>query len=199
MFDDFVLHAVSDGKTDFEYRSKHDAQQVLTQFNLEIDSVIHQYGIERAGIAVWYCYGCVSGMIGNVLDNSISAGWSAFYESMMNLYENGFARHLENQFDHPLRQSRLGTSCYMLWDMDGIEYLSFERTESQRKMVEPLIDFGLAHQHVSVQESFLHGLGHRIGSHSAWLQPKLAKFLKRRDLQPEIRSYARRCQTGMVL
>ena len=63
MFDDFVLDAIADGKTDFEYDSKLSAQRLLTQFNHEIDAIVQRHGIERTGIAVWYCCGCVSGMI----------------------------------------------------------------------------------------------------------------------------------------
>jgi|GEM_PF-1002597 len=199
IFDDFVLHAISNGNTDFDYESKLNAQQLLTQFNLEIDSVIQRYGTEQTGTAIWYCYGCVSGMIRDVLDNSVASGWSAFYESMSSLYHNGFAKHCENRFNHPLRQTKFGTSCYMIWDMDGIEYLTFRRTDKQRQLVEPLVDFGMNHDHAVVQESFLHCLGHQIGSHPLFSRPKLQRFLHRKDLQPEIRKYAEQCTTGLIL
>lgn len=87
----------------------------------------------------------------------------------------------------------------MIWDMDGIEYLTFHRTDTQRQMVEPLVDFGLRHNHAAVQESFLHCLGHQIDSHPSFVRPKLQHFLLRRDLQPEIREYAEQCMTGMIL
>ncbi|MCP4773433.1 MAG: hypothetical protein GY880_04265 [Planctomycetaceae bacterium] len=199
MFDDFVLDAVADGNTDFDYDSNLSAQRLLIQFNHEIDAIVKRHGTERTGIAVWYCYGCVSGMIYDVLDDSVSSGWSAFYESMFSLYHNGFAKHCENLFNHPLRKTKFGTSCYMIWDMDGIEYLTFDRLESKRKMVEPLIDFGLGHGHAVVQESILHCLGHQLDSHTEFVQPKLQQFLRRRDLQPEIREYAIQCQTGIIL
>jgi hypothetical protein len=199
MFDEFVLDAISDGNTDFDYGSKLTAQQLLTRFNLEIDSVVQKYGTERTGVAVWYCYGCVSGMIHDVLDDSVSSGWPAFYESMSSLYDNGFAKHCENRFNHPLRETRFGTSCYMIWDMDGIEYLTFDRTEAQRMLVEPLLDFGLGHDHAVVQESILHCLGHQLDSHAEFLRPKIQNFLRRKDLQTEIQEYALQCQTGMIL
>lgn len=199
MFDDFVLDAISDGNRDFDYKKKRDAQQLLTQFNLEIDSIILQHGTEQTGIAVWYCYGCVSGMIHDVLDDSVSTGWATFYDSMKSLYENGFAKHCENKFNHRLRETKFGTSCYMIWDMNGIEYLTFARTAEQQMMAEPLIDFGLSHNHAVVQESVLHCLGHQLASHAEFVRPKLEKFLRRGDLQPEIREYALQCQTGCIL
>ena len=199
MFVDFVLDAVSDGKTGFDYESKHDAIKLLTRFNLEIDSIVDQYGTEKTGVAVWYCYGCVSGMIHDVLDESTSDGWLGFYESMKSLYDDGFAKHCENKFNHRLRQTKFGTSCYMLWDMDGIEYLTFDRTDEQREMVEPLIDFGLNHEHSVVQESILHCLGHQIDFHPEFVRPKLHAFLRNKNLSTEIREYALQCQTGMIL
>ena len=200
MFDAFILNAISDGNTDFDYETKRDAQQLLIQFNLEIDSIVQQHGTEQTGIAVWYCYGCVSGMVHDVLDDSVSAGWAAFYDSMKSLYENGFAKHCENKFNHPLRETEFGTSCYMIWDMDGIEYLTFDRTETeeQREMAEPLIDFCLRHNHAVVQESILHCLGHQLDDHRAFVRPKLEQFLRRSDLQPEIREYALQCETGLI-
>jgi hypothetical protein len=199
MFDRFILDAISDGNTSFEYETKQDAQQLLIQFNLEIDSVIQKHGTEQTGIAVWYCYGCVSGMIHDVLDNSVSAGWTAFYDSMRSLYENGFAKYCENKFNHRLRETKFGTCCYMLWDMNGIEYLTFDRTEEQREMAEPLIDFCLRHNHAVIQESILHCLGHKMLFHEEFVRPKLEHFLGRGDLQPEIREYALQCQTGCIL
>ncbi len=199
MFDEFVLDAVSGGKTDFDYETKQDAIALLTRFNLEIDSIVNQFGTEKTGKAIWYCYGCISGMIYDVLDESNSNKWLDFYESMMTLYDDGFARHCENKYNHRLRQTSFGTACYMLWDMDGIEYLTFDRTEQQRQLVEPLIDFGLGHDHAAVQESMLHCLGHEIDFHPEFVHPKLSLFLRRRNLCPEIRDYALQCQTGMIL
>jgi hypothetical protein len=199
MFNAFVLDAVSDGHTDFCYKTQRDAQQLLIQFNLEIDRIIQEHGTEKTGIAVWYCYGCVSGMIHDVLDDAVADGWATFYDSMKSLYNNGFAKHCENKFHHRLRETKFGTSCYMLWDMDGMEYLTFNRTESQQRVAEPLMDFGLRHHHAVVQESFLHGLGHQMHTHTEFVQPKIEEFLRRDDLQPEIREYAMQCKTGCIL
>ena len=198
MFDEFVADAVKSGTTDFDYETNLQAQQLLTQFNLEIDAIIEQHGLDAAGKAIWYCYGCVSGMIHDVLDETNADGWGPFYESLKSLYDNGFAKHCENRRMHALRQSEFGSAAYMLWDMDGIEYLTFERSD-RRQLVEPLVDFGLTHDHAVVQESFLHCLGHRLDSHPEYLAPKIAKFLQRNDLQDDIREYALQCQTGMIL
>ena len=197
MFDAFILDAISDGNTDFDYETKHDAQRLLIQFNQEIESIIQQHGTEQTGNAVWYCYGCVSGMIHDVLDESVSAGWATFYDSMKSLYENGFAKYCENQFSPRLEETKFGTSCFMIWDMDGIEYLTFGRKE-RREMAEPMIDAGLRHNHAVVQASILHCLGHQVDSQPEFVRPKLEEFLRRGDLQTELREYALQCQTGNI-
>ena len=91
------------------------------------------------------------------------------------------------------------TASYMIWDMDGIEYLTFHRSPDYIELVEPLVDFGLTHEHAAVQESFLHLLGHQRDDHSNFVDPKLSKFLKRNDISKGIREYALQCQTGMIL
>ena len=40
MFDAFVIDAISDGNTEFDYDSKRDVQELLIQFNLQIGSII---------------------------------------------------------------------------------------------------------------------------------------------------------------
>lgn len=138
-------------------------------------------------------------MTHDVLDESIAAGCSEFYDSMRFLYDGGFAKHCQNQFYHPLRETKFGTAGYMIWDMGAIEYATFERTEIQRKLVKPLVDFGLALGHAVVQESFLHCLGHQVDCHPEFAVPKIQAILCRNDLQAEIRDYAMECASGTIL
>ncbi len=199
MFDLFVLDAISEGDTDFEYGTCENAQKLLNQFNLEIESIIDHHGVDTVGTAIWYTYGCMSGMIHDVLDESVSSGFSAFYQSMESLYSTGFAKHCEDKFSHSDRGDRFSTACYMMWDMGGLEYLTFNRSPDQIKLVEPLIVLGLSHSHAAVQESFLHCLGHQRDALPDFVDPKLTDFLRRQDLTPEIRDYAIQCQSGMIL
>jgi len=61
-FDEFVLDAVSGGETEFDYGAPADAQRLLTKLNWEIEPIIEHHGLEPVGDAIWYLYGCVSGM-----------------------------------------------------------------------------------------------------------------------------------------
>ena len=197
MLNFLITDAVAKGETEFDYGSNENAQRLLIEFNRNCSSMASTYEQDAIGDAIWYLYGCVSGMIHDVLDPSVSSGFGEFYNSMQFLYDDAFATLLPN------RRSRgsapLATACYMLWDMDGIEYLTFSRTADTIRLAEPLIDFGLGHDHAAVQESFLHLLGHQRDSHPDFADPKLAAFLQRRDISSEIRKYALECQTGMIL
>lgn len=201
MFEAFVIHAISNGDGDFEYGSCENAQRLLTQFNWEIGRIIELHGLDAVGTAIWYLYGCVSGMTHDVLDDSVESGYGEFYRSLENLYDKGFAKHCVNCAGHSDRKAgKFATACYMLWDMDsGLEYLSFHGSSQRFALVEKLIEFGLGHQHAAVQESFLHCLGHRQHELPNFVDSKLAAFLHRKDLTPEIRTYAIQCQSGNIL
>ena len=199
MLDDLVADAIAEGETEFDYGSCYDAQKLLTEFNLNAGTLLSKHGEDAIGDAIWYLYGCVSGMIHDVLHESVSEGFPEFYSSMKTLYDEGFARTLPNRPGQAMGGDPLATASYMLWDMDGIEYLTFHRSSDYIQQAEPLVDFGLAHKHSAVQKSFLHLLGHQQDHVPDFVDPKLRKFLKRDDISEEIRKYALQCQTGMIL
>ena len=199
MLDALIADAVAKGETEFDYGSCRNAQRLLIEFNRNCSSMAVTYDKDAIGDAIWYLYGCVSGMIHDVLDPSVSSGFGEFYLSMRSLYDDIFASLLPSEPGRGGGSASLTTACYMLWDMDGIEYLTFNRSASNIELVEPLVDFGLRHEHAAVQESFLHLLGHQRDDHSAFVDPKLAIFLNRSDISGNMREYALQCQTGMIL
>lgn len=199
MLNALITDAVAKGENEFDYGSCENAQRLLIDFNRNCSAMAKEFDQDAIGDAFWYLYGSASGMIHDVLDPSVSSGFGEFYFSMQSLYNDAFARLLPNRPGRGQGGAPLTTACYMLWDMDGIEYLTFHRAPAIIKLVEPLIDYGLQHDHAAVQESFLHLLGHQRESHSDFVDPKLATFLKRHDLSGEIYEYAKQCQTGMIL
>ena len=87
VFDEFVLDAVAGGETDFDYGAPGDGQRLLARFNWKIESIIERHGVEPIGDAIWYLYGCISGMTHEVLDESVKSGFAEFYKSIESLYE----------------------------------------------------------------------------------------------------------------
>ena len=199
-FDDFVADAISRGETDFDYGSPSNAQNLLIEFNLGIGGPIAKHGLEPIGKAIWYLYGCCSNTTHDALDPSADSGLPEFYRSLEELYNNGFAQYCENTAGHSdCNPNSFATACYMLWDMDsGLEYHTLGGRPELFPFAEKLIDFGLAHKHVAVQESFLHCLGHLHYVRASFVGSKIKQFLRRSDLDAAIREYALRCQSGGI-
>ena len=62
-----------------------------------------------------------------------------------------------------------------------------------------LVDFGLAHYHGAVHESFLHCLGHLYDDYPDFVERKVAGFLARKDLNTDILEYAKLCREGAII
>jgi hypothetical protein len=198
--DDFVADAISRGDSDFYYGSPSNAQNLLIEFNLGICDLIAKYDLESIGKAIWYIYGCCSNTMHDALDPSADNGLPEFYRSLEELYNNGFAQYCENAAGHSDRNpNSFATACYMLWDMDsGLEYHTLRGRPELFPFAEKLIDFGLAHKHAAVQESFLHCLGHLHYVRASFVVSKITQFLRRSDLDAGIREYAEACQRGGI-
>ena len=116
LFEAFLADALSQGDSEFRYSNCEQAQQLLTRFNRQIDSIIDEYGEDNCSKMIWYLYGILSEMPKDVLDESVSTGRGDFFQSLRSLYDNGFAKYCE---DCRGGGGPLGTACYMIWDMDG--------------------------------------------------------------------------------
>lgn len=140
-------------------------------------------------------------MIQDILDESGVARFGDFYESMITLYEFGFARsrYCENAARHNRWSGYLHAACYMLWDMDRIESLTFNSTLRRNEPAESLVDVGLAHARPEVQPSFLHGLGHQRNALPTFVDAKFRTCLDRSDLALLILQSAEQCETGNIL
>jgi hypothetical protein len=198
--DDFVADAISGGDTDFYYSSPSNAQNLLIEFNLGIGDLIVKYKLELIGKAIWYLYGIGSNTTHDALDPSADNGLPEFYGSLEELYNNGFAQYCENAEGHSDRNpNSFATACYMLWDMDsGLEYHTLRGRSELFPFAEKLIDFGLAHNRAAVQESFLHCLGHLHYVRASFVESKITQFLRRSDLDADIREYAEACHGGGI-
>ena len=201
MFADFVENAIARGNTDFHYGEKRNAQSQLIEFNTRIEELIVAHDKETIGNAIWHIYGCCSNTTHDALDLSVDDGVVAFYASLKNLYECGFARYCISQRGHSDRTGgNFATACYMLWDMDsGLNYHTLRGRPTLFPFAESLIDYGLMHTHAACQESFLHCLGHMHYDKASFVDTKITGFLRRRDIDPAIRQYAKACRTGMMM
>lgn len=199
-FDGFVADAVSRGASNLGPCTPAETQHHLIQFNRSVDKLVATHGLDRIGQAIWYLYGCGSVASHDALDDSVSNDVELFCDSLMELYEVGFAKHCGDFAGHSDQaRDSFATACYMFWDMDGgHEYLFFRDRPELFEYGVRLIDFGLGHQHAACQESFLHCLGHLTNERPLLADKKIADFLRRNDISPEIRHYAEQCRTGLI-
>ena len=190
----FVVDA-SQGNTCLDWvGDRESCLQFLVDFNRNIDTLIETHGTESVATSVWALY-MGSHVLHSAFDPAAVDDIALIFSSMETLYSNGFAAHCPNRLHY---FDDLATAAYMLWDMSSLEYLSFRDDQSLHIPLGKLFDFGLSHNHAVVQESFLHGLGHRQSDHPDFVDHRLAEFLCRTDISEEIRCYAKQCVTGRI-
>jgi len=94
----------------------------------------------------------------------------------------------------------LNAACYMWWDIlpfvaatddpdkDRLDARAIDVLEKVLRLANP-----------ACQESALHGLGHLVRHVRQPLDPIFAAYLERRDIRPELATYARAARSGCIL
>jgi hypothetical protein len=120
--------------------------------------------------------------------------------AVRHLYTDLFQPHLTGM-QQDQGADELGGACYMLWDMDGLQYVP---TWGGKRLAAPCFDVleaALALDNLACQESALHGLGHMV-FHAPTKQRAVAlidAFLERSErADPGILDYARAARTGGI-
>lgn len=125
----------------------------------------------------------------------------ACIRSMLGVYTGVFARrcapvlsHLDEPGGNPLNQT-----CYMWWDVIA---LGWPVPADLNRVAVAVMMEALGVEHVAVQESALHGLGHfGTGPMRLEMRQAIGEFLRRRrvrPLRPELVAYAEAAREGMV-
>jgi hypothetical protein len=112
---------------------------------------------------------------------------------MKHLYRDCFAKRCSRSLSHLGRfDSRpLNLFCYMLWDVSPLR--------GWKDVVLDVMEDALYIPHDACIESALHGLGHRYSQDKSRVPEIINHFLsKTTGLRPELRTYARQAQVGMI-
>lgn len=97
--------------------------------------------------------------------------------------------------------SPLSGVCYMFWDVSALAYWerSLDREQGLDAVLE-VLDFALRSPNEACVESALHGLGHLKSARPDEVESIIDRGLAERgELRPELRAYAARARTGMIL
>ncbi len=202
-FDEWLADAFTDGKEGTCVDDDAAAvNEYVTRFNRDVASLVATHGEERINKAIWYIYGSASGYMWDAMDESLGQRRIEFMASVRDLYASGFASFCAQHFGHldcgPEVARPMNSACYMLWDMDGIDWA----INADAQMLEASLDvltFALELDNWACNESALHGLGHLATDFRAQSSPPITAFLRRKDIPPELREYAKAAKAGSVL
>ena len=207
-YEDWFLDVLAEGEISSRTNGEFDLSKVTLseyaiRFNREIAQTVGEFGEESANQAIWYLFGSVSGITHEILDRSLDSQRSEFMNSVKELYANGFAQFCSRHFGHldrgPERSRPLNSSCYMLWDMDGIECPAINGDTMMLAASLDVLSFALQLDSWACQESALHGLGHLAMKFSIQTTPLIESYLTQCDLPTELKSYAENSRLGCVL
>lgn len=185
-----------------DYMDQRVVNRWATRFNHEIASIVATAGEEATSKAVSLLYGCPGQIYYGVLDPALGPLRVEFMQSVKSLYQNCFLPHCSEYYSHldrgPEPERPFNGICYMLWDLE----LDGHAINGDPEMLGQSLDvlsFALSLDSTACQESALHGLGHLAFKHVNRTTPIVEQYLERKDLSPELYSYAQAARIGYVL
>ncbi len=124
--------------------------------------------------------------------------------AVLDLYRDLFARVCTVHYGHldwgPESPSPVNAVCYMLWDMDELQYV--HRHLEGEHLVDPVFEVlsGILElDSIACRESALHGLAHQVWDHRARVQTIIDNFLRTHLELPEpLVFYALKAREGRV-
>ena len=202
-FDEWLADALTDGKAGSYVDDSVIVNRYAIRFNYEIADIVSQHGEDRVNKAIWYIYGSVSGYMWDAMEKPLGGKREQFMDSVSQLYANGFAQFCSDHYGHldsgPENARPMNSACYMLWDMDGLECPAINGDTDLLTLSIDVLSNALRLDSIACNESALHGLGHLADYHRALTSPPIDEFLRRKNLPPEIREYAKAARAGCVL
>ncbi len=202
-FDDWLLHALTDGQQGRYVDDSSTVNEYACRFNADIASIVELHGETAINKAIWYIYGMASGYMWDAMDSSLGAQRLEFMASVRDLYALGFAPVCSKHFGHldrgPESIRPMNSACYMLCDMDGIECPAINGDAEMLDASIEVLSFALTIDSWACQESALHGLGHLAMSFSQETTPIIREYHLRKGIPYELRQYANSAQSGDVL
>jgi hypothetical protein len=202
-YEDWVV-AVFDPAADDPYVAPAQALSHLTRLFNDPVPVLEPFTDDEIGAGLWSVLdsggSAEARSIGDVtlpIDDRIAG-----VESIRTLYRALFVPRCAGRLGHLSEQGgRLEMVCYMFWDIAAFAGVPGEREGNllEDAVLDVLEDL-LYIEHLAVQESALHGLGHRCGRQPERVARLIQRWRKRLPVSDErLRAYAAAAETGCVL
>jgi hypothetical protein len=180
-----------------------DVASRVIEFCERSGGLVQDLGADEVGRLVWHVLGSPEATWHEVAKAAAPLASSAVL-SLRGLYQDAFAPNLTSPDDQTTGvSSRLGTACYMLWDMDsGLDGFAFGgKPEPLADACFVVLSHALALESPSCWLSALHGLGHLVmgKTHDRAVAVIDAFTAARGDvLPPHLLHYARAARSGCV-
>lgn len=186
--------------------SATDVAHYLTQL-FERPSILRErFSLEIINKGLWSICGVETGYFQEIRCPEVPiATQQRCVRSIFLLYRDLFAHvctaHYGHLNDGPEPPSPVNSACYMLWDMDQLQYI--HSLPDGEHLIDPVFEVlaGILEiDSIPCRESALHGLAHQVLDHQVRVQKIIDGFLfAHPDLPEPLADYAQHARDGSVL
>ncbi len=175
---------------------------VIRLFCERSDEVCDRHGVDATGDSIWFLFGCGMQVWLSLAERREQETQQVAAVLSLNSLYLMFAKRLRAPADGTTEvKGRLGTACYMLWDMDGgLGSLQHSRSTKVADSCFSVLETALTLDSPACQLSALHALGHSARDHRSRVEPLIDAYLHRNRSNPLpfLRPYAIQARSGYV-
>lgn len=177
----------------------------MTQLFERPSVLVERYSPEIINKGLWSICGVETGYFQEIRCPEVPiASQQRCVRSIFLLYRDLFAHVCTSHYGHlndgPEPPSPVNSACYMLWDMDELQYV--HRLPGGEHLIDPVFEVLsciLELDSIACRESALHGLAHQVSDHRTRVQEIIDGFLRVHPNLPEpLANYAQRAREGRV-
>lgn len=207
-FDEWLAHWFASDVGDYCWDDDLSACEItayLTQLFERPSILLERFSPEIINKGLWAICGIETSYLQEMRDGDVPiAAQQRCVRAILVLYQDLFSRVCTAHYGHldwgPEVPSPVNSICYMLWDMDQLQYV--HTLPGGEHLVDPVFEVlsGILQlDSIACRESALHGLAHQVCDHRARVQGIIDDFLSAHPELPEpLTDYAKRAREGRV-
>lgn len=168
--------------------------------------LLERFSAEIINTGIWSICGVETGYLHDIRSCDVPiVAQQRCVRAILVLYRDLFARVCTEHYGHlnagPELPSPVNSACYMLWDMDQLQYV--HTLPGGEHLVDPIFEVlsGILElDSIACRESALHGLGHQVQHDRGRVQGIIDGFLRAHPNLPNpLADYAQQAREGRVL
>ena len=199
-YEDFLIGILCQvDSMEFSPDQRKELCRYIIQFNQDCPALLKKYSRDQIAKTLWFVYGLRSGFMSDIYQKQCKKNWDEFFSSVFELYQNTFDVYCQNATSAGSDKSdELNGACYMLWDMDGIDWPLHNKHPKISDYGFEVLEKALYLDNIACQESALRGLGHLAYK---WLQRVsniIGKYINAKRPVGPLLDYAHNAITGYI-